>query len=162
MYLLGVTRKKQRSNWFMITVTLIKTRTQPGRIWRIFYDSRFPPPPAMVLQPISCLGLLVFEVTGSHSDTWKTGRSPLNGLSNLCRSHYLHNTQQSQPKNIRTFSKIRTRNSSNRTVADLRLRSHAHWDRRISRIRISLLFASTAGSNVWPSTAPQTPLVTLK
>jgi len=46
--------------------------------------------------------------------------------STLSRSHYLHNTQQSQPKNIHTFSGIRTRNPSNRTVADLRLRSHAH------------------------------------
>ena len=86
---------------------------------------------------MSCLGLLVFEVTGSQSDTWTPGRFPLKGMSNLCRSHYLHNTQQSQPKNIHTFSGIRTREPINRTVTDLRLRSHLRWDRRISRIRIS-------------------------
>jgi hypothetical protein len=33
-------KKKQRSTWFVITVILVKTRTRPGRIWRIFYDSR--------------------------------------------------------------------------------------------------------------------------
>jgi hypothetical protein len=50
-------------------------------------------------------------------------------------TYIIHNNHSR--RHIHTFSGIRTRNPSNRTVADLRLRPHAHWDRRISRTRTS-------------------------
>jgi len=40
-------------------------------------------------QPNSELGRLIVEVSGSHSDTYTTGRTPLDEWSARHRNHYL-------------------------------------------------------------------------
>jgi hypothetical protein len=46
-----------------------------------------------------------------------------------CRTGcYLHNTQQTQEKNIAALSGIRNRDHSNRRTSDLCLKQQGHWD----------------------------------
>jgi len=45
------------------------------------------------------------------------------------RGHCLHNTLQTQVRNIYALSGIRTRHFSNQEAANLGLRLHRHWDR---------------------------------
>jgi hypothetical protein len=88
----------------------------------------------MAQQAISGLSRLTVEVYRSHTHTHThthTGRTPLNEWSARRRDHYLHNTQQTQETNIHVFSGIRTRDSRNRSAADLRLWPHKYRDRPI-------------------------------
>jgi hypothetical protein len=76
-----------------------------------------------------------------QSDTCTRCRTPLNEGSALRRGYCLHNKQQLQETNTHAFSGFRTRNPSNRAVADLRLIMHSHRNRRLSRICMSYCIA---------------------
>jgi hypothetical protein len=77
-----------------------------------------------------CRGLLLHLIT--VIDTHTLGRTTLDEGSARRRGLCLHNTQHSQERNIHAPSGIRTRNSSKRAAADLRLRPRGHWDRLLS------------------------------
>jgi hypothetical protein len=62
-----------------------------------------------------------FDVSRQHNETHTAGRTPGNERSVHHRGSYLHDTQQTQPTNIHTFSGIRNRDSSNRAASDLGL-----------------------------------------
>jgi hypothetical protein len=65
-----------------------------------------------------------------HTQTHTTvGRIPLDERSARHRDLYL-TTQTLYKTNIHARGGIRTRNSSKRSAADLRLRPRGHWDRR--------------------------------
>jgi hypothetical protein len=74
-------------------------------------------------------GLLIHEVSRSHSDTphsvgliWTVIRSSQRPLPD--------NTQRPQQTNIYALGGIWTHNPSKRAAADPRLRPRGHWDRR--------------------------------
>ena len=79
-------------------------------------------------QPSWALGRLSVEVCISHTIRHTTpGRTPPNEWSARRKDRYLHNTQ-TQDTNIHALIGIRTRDPSNRPVANLRLRPQDHWD----------------------------------
>ena len=87
-------------------------------------------------QPKSGTDRIVLKFTdGTHSDTHThthtPGKIPLNRWSARRRRRYLHNRQQTKETNIQALSGIQIRDSSNQATADLSLRPHVHWDRRI-------------------------------
>jgi len=61
-------------------------------------------------------------VTQQLATAW-SNQMGLFGADSVVRHRYLHNTQQTQKKNIHDFSGIRTRNPIPRVPADLRLRA---------------------------------------
>ena len=79
--------------------------------------------------PKSDLERLNYEVPRSHkiehTHTHTPGRTPLKGVSARHRGHYLHNTHQTQEKNIHAVTGIRTLDPSNRTAEDLPRRPHS-------------------------------------
>ena len=85
--------------------------------------------PSAAQQPTTGLGRLTAQISRSHTNTHKrarTGdRTPLDEWSARRRGRHLHSTQQTD---IHGLSRIRTRDSSNREVADLRLRPYGHWN----------------------------------
>jgi hypothetical protein len=83
----------------------------------------------MAQQPKSGLGLLIAEVSRPHTIKHQPAMTPLKERSARRKSRYLHNTKQAQDTNNHTLSGIRTCDPNNRAVADLRLRSHGHWNR---------------------------------
>ena len=83
----------------------------------------------MQQQPNSGLDGVIVEV--SESQTYTTGRTPLDGGSALRRGRYLHNIQPTKETNINALSGIRTRDPSNRAAAELCLRKRGYRDRRI-------------------------------
>jgi hypothetical protein len=107
--------------------------------------------------PTRASGLLIVEVSRSHSDTHTACRTPLNEWSARRRGSYLHNTQQPQETHIRALIGFRTRDPSNRTAADLRLRPREHGDRRPVccfdlPTRSVWKLGQVSGFAVWPST----------
>jgi len=87
-------------------------------------------------QPNTGLGRLIVEVsilhTIRHTHARTPGGTPLSECSARRRGRYLHNTPQTQQKNIYAFSMNRTRDPRNQAASDLHLRPHCHRDRHIS------------------------------
>jgi len=100
---------------------------------------------SMAQQPNMGLGSIVVEVSSSHKHNTHThthrkttvGKSPLNEWSARPTGRYLHNTQQTQQKNIHALSGIRTRDPSKPAAADLRPRTRA-----LGSALLTLLFSS--------------------
>jgi len=65
---------------------------------------------------------------GDHTQTHIHRRIPLDEWSARRTGRYIHNTQQTQDKDIHAPGGIRTRNPTKRTTADLRLSSRGHRD----------------------------------
>jgi hypothetical protein len=112
------------------------SRYRCNSIWiakRYLYHRRVITSSSAVQQPNLGLGRLIVEIyvshTIRHTHTHTPDRTPLKEWSALLRGRYLHNTQQTQETNIHGLIGIRTHNTSNRAVVDLRLRPHGHRDR---------------------------------
>ena len=75
--------------------------------------------------------------THTHTDTHRAGRTPLNNWSARRGGRYLHNTKQTQGKNIHGLSGLRTRDPLNQAAIDLRITAQGQRDQpkiiRISR-----------------------------
>ena len=93
--------------------------------WRsvCLFSAQQPPPPVDK-------GLLIHEVSISHTTTHDSGRTPLDEWSAPSQRLLPDNTRQSQQTNIHAPGGIRTHNLSRRAAADLRRRSRGHWDRQ--------------------------------
>ena len=79
----------------------------------------------VALQPLVGIGLLIVEVSRSHSETpHSVGLGRVIGQSHRPLSD---NTQHSQETGIHASSGIRTRNPKKRSTADSRLRLQGHW-----------------------------------
>jgi hypothetical protein len=86
-----------------------------------------------------------------HTHIQTHGRTPLDEWSARRRDLYLHRT--TQQTDIHASSGIRNRDPSNQAAADLRLRRHGHWDRRVvpllgtTRVGVWLELYATASVN---------------
>jgi hypothetical protein len=83
----------------------------------------------------------------SLSLTHTPGRTPLNEWSQRRRGRYLHNTQQTQEKNIIVLSGIWTRNPSDQAAVDLRLRQYDHRDWLNEHVYSELISTTLTNSN---------------
>ena len=79
-------------------------------------------------QPPVGHGLLILEVSRSHSDTPHSVGLP-GRVIRTTRRPLPDNTQHSQETNIHASGGIWTHDLSSRAAADLRLRQRGHWDR---------------------------------
>ena len=86
------------------------------------------------------LGLLIVEVSRSHSDTSRSVDSSGRVISPEIQPD---NTQHSQQSDNHVLGGIRTRNPSQRTTAEPRLRSRGHRDRRANYTVMELIFTRT-------------------
>jgi hypothetical protein len=100
----------------VLLLTLISLVLQPSAVWL------WPP---LVLQPSACYGLLVHEVSWSHTTHHSLSDSSGRMISWSQRPppDNTQNTQQPCPRRRR------------RAAVDLRLRPRDYWDRRKRRVR---------------------------
>ena len=81
-------------------------------------------------QPPVDQGLLVHEVSRSHTTTHHSRYDSPGRVISLLLRHLPDKTQHSQQTNIYAPGGIRTHNLSRRATTDLRIRTRGHWDRR--------------------------------
>ena len=80
---------------------------------------------AVALQPKTILGRFFVEVSRIHTDT--SGKTLLNEWSASRRSHYLHNTHQTQETNIAALTGTGTCNPRNRAAPVIRFTAPPPW-----------------------------------
>jgi len=104
-------------------MTLIKFVTQVHALicWNFFF---------LALRPNAGHGLLILEVSRSHTSRITVGRTPLDAWS-ARRRDLPDNIQHSQQTDIHAPGGIRTHNLSRRSAVDLGLRPLGHWDRHM-------------------------------
>jgi hypothetical protein len=93
-------------------------------------------------QPPLSQGLLIHEVSRSHTTTYHSRQDSSGRVIGSSQSPLRYNTQHSLQTNIHAPAGIRTHNPSNRVVADPRFRPHGHWDRQYhhsSNVKMSLI-----------------------
>ena len=83
----------------------------------------------MALRPNAGHGLLILEVSGSHTTTHHSRYDSSGRVISSSQRPLPDNTQHSQQTNIHAPGGIRTHNLNRRAAADLRLRPRGHWDR---------------------------------
>jgi hypothetical protein len=91
----------------------------------------------VALRPNAGHGLLVLEVSRSHTTTHHSRYDSSGRVIGSSQRPLPDSTQHSQQTNIHTPGGIRTHDLSRRAAADLRLRPRGHWDRLYVYIRIS-------------------------
>jgi len=84
----------------------------------------------LVHQPPVGHGLLIHEVSRSHTTTHHIWEDSSGRVISSSQRPLPDNTRQSQQTNIHSPGGIRTQNLSRRAAADLRLRLRGHWDRQ--------------------------------
>jgi len=84
---------------------------------------------SVALRPIAGHGLLILEVSRSHTVTHHSRWGSSGRLISSSQRPLPDNTQHSQQTNIHTPGGIRTHDLSRRAAGDLRLRPRCHWDR---------------------------------
>ena len=85
---------------------------------------------SVALRPNAGHGLLILEVTRSHTTTHHSRYDSSGRVISSSQRPLPDNTQHSQQTNIHAPGGIRTHNLSRRAAADLRLIPRGHWDRR--------------------------------
>ena len=85
----------------------------------------------MALRPNVGHGLLIHEVSRSHTTTHHIRYDSSGRVISSSQRPLLDSTQQSQQTNIHAPGGIRTHNLSRRAAVDLRLTPRGHWDRRM-------------------------------
>ena len=96
----------------------------------------------MALRPNAGHGLLMFEVSRSHTTTYHSRYDSSGRVISSSQRPLPDNTQHSQQKNIHAPGGIRIRDLSRRAATDLRLRPRCHWDRILLRITYHYIFAT--------------------
>jgi hypothetical protein len=95
----------------------------------------------MALRPYPDQGLLIHEVSRSHTTTHHSRQDYSGQVINSSQRRLSDNTQQSQ---LTDNHVIRTPNLSRRVAADLSLRPRGHWDRLClileARVRSRVIF----------------------
>ena len=105
---------------------------------------------AVALRPNAGHGLLILDVSSSHSTTHHSRQDSSGLVISSSEGPLPDNTQHSQQTNIHAHGGIRTRYLSRRAAADLRLRPLDHWDRQN---QVTILFykisnVDTLGENI--------------
>ena len=93
-----------------------------------WFDESFYLPICLAQQPSMGQGLIVHDVSRSHTTTHHS-QYDSSGWVISSSLRPLPGIQQSQHTNIHASSGIRTHNLNRREAADLRLRPRGHWDR---------------------------------
>ena len=83
----------------------------------------------LALRPNAGYGLLILEVSRSHTTTHHSRQDSSGGVTSSSQRPLPDNTQHSQQTDIHAPDGIRTHDLSRRAAADLRLRPRGHWDR---------------------------------
>jgi hypothetical protein len=83
----------------------------------------------VVLRPNAGHGLLILEVSLSHTTTHLSRLDSSGRMMSSSQRPLPDSTQHSQQTNIHAPGGIRNHDLSRRAAADLRLRPHGHWDR---------------------------------
>ena len=86
---------------------------------------------AVALRPNAGHGLLILEVSRSHTRTDHSRQDSSGRVISQSQRPLPDNTQHSQQTNIYAPGGIRTHNLSRLVAADLRLRRRGHWDRHL-------------------------------
>ena len=84
--------------------------------------------PPVALRPNTGHGLLILEVSRSHTTMYQNRCDSSGGMISSSQRPLPDNTQHSQQTNIHSPGGIRTHDLSRRAAADLRLRPRGHWD----------------------------------
>ena len=95
---------------------------------------------AVVLRPNAGHGLLILEVSRSHTMTHHSRQDSSGRVISSSQRPLPDNTQHSQQINVHAPGGIRTHDLSRRAAVDLRLRPHDHWDRRFDHIICSICY----------------------
>ena len=95
-----------------------------------------------VTAPRVGLGLLIPEVSRSHTTTHHSRQDSSGRVISSSQRNLLDNTQQSQQTKVHFSGGIRTHNLSIRATEDLRLRPHGHWD-QLSQILQNVYYNTT-------------------
>jgi len=101
-----------------------------------------PPTPKffnLALQPLVSQGLLIHEVSRSHSTTHHSWWDSSGRVIVPSQRPLPDNNQHSQQTDIHASGEIRTHNLSRRADADPRLRPRVHWDRPRKCLTLSYL-----------------------
>ena len=85
-------------------------------------------PLPVALRPNAGQGLLILEVSRSHTMTHHSRLDSSGHVISSSQRPLPDNTQHSQQTDIHAPGGIRTHNLSRRTAVDLRLRPRGHWD----------------------------------
>jgi len=99
----------------------------------LFHNSP-PPPPFRRDSPPVGQGLLIHEVSRSHTTAHHIRYDSSGRLISPSQRPLLDNTQHSQQTNIHAPGGIRTQSLSRREAADLSLRPCGHWDGRAIKL----------------------------
>ena len=84
---------------------------------------------SVALRPNAGHGLLILEVSKSHTATHHSRKDSSGRVISSSQRPLPDNTQHSQQINIHAPGGIRTHDLSRRAAVDLRLRPRDHWDR---------------------------------
>ena len=87
----------------------------------------------LALQPPVGHGLLIHEVSRSHTTTHHSRQDSPGRVISSSQRPPPDNTQHSQRTNIQATSGIRTHDLSRRAAADLRHRPRGYWDRQFKQ-----------------------------
>ena len=98
-------------------------------------------PPPGALRPSAGHGLLILEVSRSHTMTHHSRQDSCGRVISSSKRPLPDNTQHSQQTNIHAPGGIRTHDLRSRAAADLRLRQRGHWDRLLLLLLLLLLFS---------------------
>ena len=95
---------------------------------------QFPPIFFFGAQPPVGNGLLVHEVSRSHTTTHYSRYDSSGRVISSLQTPLPDDTQHSQQTDIHTPGRIRTRNPREQASTDPRLKQHDHWDRTLRQL----------------------------
>ena len=113
--------------------------------------SVFSPPPPLALWPNKGHGLLILEVSRSHTTTHHNRQDSSGRVISSSHRPLPDNTQHSQQTNIHVSGGIRTHDLCSLAAAELRIRPHCYWDRQCLQLGSKVLLIY--GLNLWKYTA---------
>ena len=93
----------------------------------------------VALRPNAGHGLLIIEVSRSHTTTHHIRYDSSGLVISSSQRPLPDNTQHSQQTNLHAPGGIRTHNLSRRAAADLHLKPRGHWDRHICNVILQKL-----------------------
>ena len=93
---------------------------------------------SVALLPNERHGLLILEVSRSHTTTQHSQQDSSGRVISSQQRPLPDNTQHSQQTNLHASGGIRTHNPSRREAADLRLRPRGHWEQQKKFLRRKL------------------------
>ena len=116
-----------------------------------------PVPPPSALWPNAGHGLLIHEVSISHTTTHHNRQDSSGRVISSSQRPLPDNTKHSQQTNIHVPGGIRTQDICRRAAADLRIRPQGYWDRQCLQLgsKILLIYGLNLREYTAPSRSPE-------